>query len=305
METIFYKILYRGEKVVYVGVTLRTLYERFKEHLRTKELNTKNHAIIEFDRIKHPEINSLEVFYEERKKVAELEQKYIKEELEKGSKLLNLSKGGEWGTQILSRLKKEEFLKEFGSYEGYQEYKKKKDIIKRWIHNWIYSRSINKAKVWIQSCWICSKSKNKTKAWISYWIFNRSKNKAKSWISYWISNRSINKAKVWISYWISNRSINKAKVWIKSWIHNKSKNKTKVWISYWICHRSINKTKAWISCWIHNKSKSKTKVWIQSCWIHNKSKNKTKSWLQNWTKNKSASKTKVWIRSWIHNRRQK
>ena len=96
--------------------------------------------------------------------------------MNRGSKLLNISEGGEWGNQILSKLKKEEFLREFGSYEGYKEYKKKKDKIKIWINNWIYHKSNNKAKSWINN-WVSNRSSNKAKVWINNWIRYR-KNKA-------------------------------------------------------------------------------------------------------------------------------
>ena len=198
METIFYKILYKGEKVVYVGITTRTIDKRFKEHLKFKGLNPDNYIIVEFGRSQHPEINSLETFYKERKKVAELERKYIKKELNRGSKLLNISEGGEWGNQVLSKLKKEEFLREFGSYEGYKGYKKKKDKTKVWIHHWIHDRSKNKTKAWIKN-WIHHKSDNKTKVWIKNWIHHKSDNKTKVWLRNWIQNKSDNKTKVWIN----------------------------------------------------------------------------------------------------------
>ena len=120
MKTRFYKILYKNQDVVYVGVTLRPITERFRQHVLSKRLN-KNYSVIEFDCIEHPEFTTLEIFYEERRKVAELEQKYIREELEKGSSLLNISKGGEWGSSILEKLRKEEFCKKFGSYDNYKE----------------------------------------------------------------------------------------------------------------------------------------------------------------------------------------
>ena len=39
MITLFYKILYKKECVVYVGVTTRSLVQRFTEHVKKKELN--------------------------------------------------------------------------------------------------------------------------------------------------------------------------------------------------------------------------------------------------------------------------
>ena len=81
MRTVLYKILYKDKDVVYVGVTLRSDIKRFREHVFYKGLN-ENYSVVEFDHIEHPEFTTLEVFYEERKKVVELEQKYIKEELD-------------------------------------------------------------------------------------------------------------------------------------------------------------------------------------------------------------------------------
>ena len=91
-RTLFYKILNKVGEVVYVGVTLRTLQQRFNEHLQSKKaLNNKDYSIVEFDRIEHPLFASSEVFYQERKKVVLLERKYIQEEKDKGAHLLNLS----------------------------------------------------------------------------------------------------------------------------------------------------------------------------------------------------------------------
>ena len=188
MKTRFYKILYKNKDVVYVGVTLRPITERFKEHLTSKNLN-ENYSVIEFDCIEHPEFTTLEVFYEEHRKVAELERKYIREELDKGSKLLNISKGGEWGCAVLEKLKKEEFRKKFGSYDNYEEYSKKAMAVKKWLSDWIRHRSESKVKAWL-SDWIKCRSENQVKAWLCHWISDRSKNQVKAWLCHWISDRS-------------------------------------------------------------------------------------------------------------------
>ena len=59
-------------------------------------------------------------------------------------------------------MKKEEFLKEFGSYDGYKEYKKKKDKVKVWINDWIRVRNLNETNKWIKN-WIKCKTENKVK----------------------------------------------------------------------------------------------------------------------------------------------
>ena len=158
MKTRFYKILYKNKDVVYVGVTTRAITERFREHSISKGLN-ENYSVVEFDCVEHPKFSTLDVYYAERRKIVELEQRYIREELEKGSRLLNISAGGEWGCAILEKLKKEEFCKKFGSYDNYKEYKERVDKCKGWIRGWIHSKSTNKFKIWMRS-WVYRKSTN-------------------------------------------------------------------------------------------------------------------------------------------------
>ena len=157
MKTIFYHIL-KDNEIVYVGVTTQTIQKRLLQHKNSKHLDN-SYTIKEICRIVHPKIDSLEVYYQERIKVAELERKLIQEEKDKGSNLLNISVGGEWGNQICEKLKKEYFLKRFGSYDGYEQYKKRIKNIKEFLWNWIKNRTLNK-----------------TKRWITNWIYNRSKN---------------------------------------------------------------------------------------------------------------------------------
>ena len=268
MKTRFYKILYKNQDVVYVGVTLRPVMERFKEHLISKKLN-ENYSVIEFDCIEHPEFATLEIFYAERRRVAELEQKYIKEELKKGSKLLNISKGGEWGSSILEKLRKEEFYKKFGSYDEYDERKKKVESIKNWLSNWVLNRSKGKVKTWVRS-----------------WIFNRSRDRVKEWIGNWVARRKENKVKRWVRSWVSVRHDNAVKVWIKSWIQNRSKKDVKGWIRSWVKTRSRNSLKRWLKSWIHNRSKNKVKSWIRD-WVKCRSENQVKVWLRSWVKRRS------------------
>ena len=237
MKTRFYKILDKDKNIVYIGVTLRPITERFKEHLISKGLN-ENYSVIEFDCIEHPEFSTLEVFYGERKKVAELEQKYIKEELEKGSELLNVSEGGEWGGFILEKLNKEEFLKRFGSYDGYEEYKKKVDRVRAWLRSWVHCRSRSKVKVWVR-----------------HWVECRSKTKVEKWLRQWIRARSVKKhpAKEWVEDWVNSRSQHGVKRWLRNWVHNRSRSTIKQWLRNWVCNRSYSKVKRWLQNWIVNR----------------------------------------------------
>ena len=270
MKTIFYKILYKGKSVIYVGVTTRELIQRFNEHLKQKKLTSKDYSIVKFYEIKHPEINSLEIFYREREKVAKLECNYIKEELKKGSNLLNLSEGGEWGSQILNKLREREFFKKFGSYEGYQEYRKKKDKIKRWASHWIEH-----------------KSKNRTKVWLQCWIYSRHKDKIKTWIQSWMYSKSIKKVKKWLKSWTVNTK--GTKVWVHHWIYGKSKKKIKTWLRNWLLHRTERNSKVWLSNWIYGKSKKKIKTWLRN-WINHRSESKVKTWLRNWINHRENRK---------------
>lgn len=237
MKTVFYKILYRNKDVVYVGVTTRKVIQRFKEHLKFKGLNLDDYSVIEFDSITHPEINSLKIFYEERRKVYELEKKYINEELMRGSNLLNFSEGGEWGSHILNKLKEEEFLREFGSYSNYVNYKKSKKKFRNWFYDWIQCRSNPVIKAWIVN-WIHNKGMDKFKRWLQSWIYRRSMGETEKWLRTWVHCRSMNNVKVWLRSWIKSKNTDKTKKWLQSWVYCRSMNKTKRWIKDWIkCRR--------------------------------------------------------------------
>ena len=230
MKTRFYKILYKHQQVVYVGVTTRTVAQRFREHIKSKHLNPEIYSAIQFDEIEHPNITSMEEYYNEYHKVKALEQKYIKEELEKGSPLLNISVGGEWGSKILSDILKEQFFETYGSYDGYKKWVKreldKRFKFKKWLTNWILNTTQPKTKVWLRH-WIHHKSENVTKVWLRSWIRSKTKNKTKSWIQHWISHRKENKTKTWIQHWIFHKTENKTKTWLNNWIYNTLNNKNK------------------------------------------------------------------------------
>ena len=284
MKTRFYKILYKNKDVVYVGVTTKEITERFNQHIGAKGL-TDNYSVIEFDCVEHPEFTTLETFYAERRKIVELEQKYIKEELEKGSKLLNISKGGEWGCTILEKLRKEEFIRKFGSYDKYKEYKKKIGAIRTWIGNWV-----------------TNKGSNKVKRWMTEWVYNRGRNEVKSWVRDWVTVRSRNKVKVWLRSWASSRSESRSKRWVKSWVYNRSKSQTKAWVRIWVLNRSSNAVKTWVKNWVYNRSKNEIKVWVRS-WVKCRSENKIKVWVRSWVHVKSRNPIKLWLRHWVEHRK--
>ena len=222
MDTIFYKILNKDGEVVYIGVTTRTIKKRFGEHLKSKWLDPKLYSIIEFDRVHHPEISSLEIFYEERRKVAYLERKYIKEAQESGANLLNLSEGGEWGASIVHRLQKENFLRMYGSYDGFRKYIRRHKILQVWIRSWVHHRTSNPAK-----------------GWCCNWVHNRISNPVKGWCCNWVHHKTFNPVKGWCGHWVRNRTSNPVKVWCKNWIHHRTSNPVKVWCRSWVQQRKI------------------------------------------------------------------
>lgn len=251
MITYFYKILYKNKDVVYVGVTTTTVQHRFQQHIKSKGLNPDVYSVIEFDRLEHGNISSIEDYNREKKKVVELERKYIAEERAKGSNLLNISVGGEWGANILYKLRKEGFIERFGSYNGFKEYKVRIDKSHYWLKSWIYQKSKNKSKEWLR-VWVRTKLKNKSKEWLRSWINQKTYNKSKKWLGNWIKHKTYNKSKKWLITWICDKLKNKSKVWLRSWIRQKTYNKSKVWLKSWINNRSTNKSKEWLRHWINN-----------------------------------------------------
>ena len=260
MDTIFYKILNKDGEVVYIGVTTRTIKKRFEEHLKSKRLDPKLYSIVEFDRVHHPEISSLEIFYEERRKVAYLERKYIKEAQESGANLLNLSEGGEWGASIVHRLQKENFLRMYGSYDGFRKYIRRRQILQVWVGSWIRNRTRNPAKVWVRS-WVYNRASSPAKVWIKSWILSRTFNPVKGWCGHWVTNMTASPIKVWVRSWVYSRASSPAKVWIKSWIRSRTRNTAKFWCKNWVCHRTSNSTKVWIKQWVQHRTSNPVKVW--------------------------------------------
>lgn len=204
MITRFYKILYKDSETVYVGVTTQTLKQRFLQHIRTKELNPDVYSIIEFDSITHPIIDSLEKYYEERVKVATLEQKYIKEELDKGFKLLNISDGGEWNTHIYNKLLKENFLQKYGSYDKYEEYIKHIRQLKGLLHHWIRKYTDNKTKQLLRSM-VTVRSTAQSKFLLQRWVSKYRTNTTLTIIRRWIQKYVRNKMDIHLRNWIMCR----------------------------------------------------------------------------------------------------
>lgn len=203
--TRFYKILYKGKDVVYVGVTLREINERFREHIFSKSLNLVDYSIIEFDRIEHPLIDSIHIYYEERKKVVELEKRYIQEEKDKGSVLLNLGPGGEgWGSSIIEKLRKDDFFIKHGSWEGYKEYSRKIRRCYQWVNHWAVHRCSNKCSPWLGS-WVLKETKSKCGTWLYSWVAVKTRNRYYEWLGAWVHQKTENRCKYWLAHWVDHR----------------------------------------------------------------------------------------------------
>lgn len=255
MITKFYKILDENNNTVYVGVTTRAINIRFKEHIISKGLNINKYSIIEFYRIEHPIFSSIEIYYNEKKKIVELERNFIKEEKFKGFHLLNLSSGGEWGSSILNKLRKLDFLAKYGSYDGYKDYIKKKMKIYRWLYHWYSHKSESKVKVWIRS-WLLGRTLSKTKRWLQHWMYSKNHSKTKRWLQHWVHHRkSSSKIKGYLHKWIHKYSQNKVKKWLQHWVHHRSTPKINRWLQHWVDSRKMNKTKAWLKNWRVNKTR--------------------------------------------------
>lgn len=174
MKTSFYKILYKNDETVYVGLTTRTIDKRFREHILAKGLNPKLYSIHLIDVIEHNEIKSLDDFYREQIKATRREQELIKKAKDNGCHLLNLSNGGEsWNTFLQTKLEKESFIKKYGSLDGYIEYQNKIRKIKTLLHHWVDHHTNNKAKLLLQN-WINGHTRNKTKKLLQNWIHHHS-----------------------------------------------------------------------------------------------------------------------------------
>lgn len=251
MKTLFYILLYKNTQVIYAGVTTRSLNQRFNEHIKQKRLNKKDYSIKKIDEIIHPNILNFNDYIKEKEKVTKLETHYIKEYGKKFN-LLNISKGGEWGSYIYNLLSKENFLKNYGSLDGYKEYILRKNKLKCWLNNWISHRSLSIIEEWLTN-WHLNKNRNKTKQWLMNWYYSKTSNYTKNWLFHWISHKSMNKTKIWLNKWC--RKENSFKVWLQDWIYVKNRSDVKAWLSNWISNRTERKIKRWLKNWIKYKGR--------------------------------------------------
>ena len=248
--TRFYVILNCLRIPKYIGLTTRTLKQRFREHIKQKHL--VDCTIEEIAYIEHENIDSLEKFIEERHKAGELEKRLIKKYKNAGYDLMNLSDGGEWGSQIYHRIMKEDFFKKYGTYEGFQEeYNNQKEIF-NWFQNWVKDKSVNPVERWFYH-WVIHKSEDPVKRWFQNWVKDKSEDPVKLWFRHWIKGKSEDPVKIWFISWNQYKSGNPVKIWFKHWAQNKSGNPVKLWFNNWVYHKSEEPVKLWFNNWVYNK----------------------------------------------------
>ena len=172
MITHFYKILNKDKLPIYIGLTTRSINSRFIEHICHKSLNKEEYYVEEIDKIIHPKIDNIKIFYDEYEKVKEKEKFYIKLY---GSKynLLNISAGGEWNTRKIKAILKKEFFNTYGNCDNFDILYKNRQIYIKYINHWIYHKCGSKYKKYLFQ-WINSKSKNTYKEYIKHWIEHKS-----------------------------------------------------------------------------------------------------------------------------------
>ena len=209
-------------RVVYTGVTTRSINQRFGEHIWSKDLDRKKYSIKEINIIEHPKITTLTELIQERQKVFKLENYYIKK-YSQNNTLLNLSNGGEWGSYLYKVISKQDFLNKYGSLDGFKQYLQNRRKFKAWLNHWTDNSRRNKFRLWLMN-----------------WIDTVTMCPAKYWIRKWIWQATTHPTKIWFRHWIDTATKNPAKLWLHNWITHSSELKVKRWMKSWILHRSIN-----------------------------------------------------------------
>ena len=131
LTTLFYIIESPFYVEKYIGLTTRSLQQRFNEHKKSKEWIVDNSfSIKEIDRIEHDNIYNLEDYLRERNRASNKEiiliAKYSME-----YDLQNISVGGEWGSRILWQIKQGKWVTKYGSIGGFIEYKQRESKISK------------------------------------------------------------------------------------------------------------------------------------------------------------------------------
>lgn len=274
MITRFYKIYNKEDKVVYVGITTRSVNQRFKEHVFYKKLNKSEYYCKEFYKLNHGNIKNLTDYFRERKKVVKLERKFIKDEKNNGNTLLNISSGGEWLTDLLRKLQETEFFNKYGKDGDFEKYLFCKKQYRIWLNDWIRNKIIY--KIWLSN-WINHRIIHNYKKWLSNWISNVSVNKYYKMLNHWIGHKKTNNYKRLLNNWIKSKEKN-YKTLLNKWIDRSLKNKYREWLRNFIVNKSMNRYERLLYNFIFTKEKSKYKGWINH-WISHRIENRYKKLL--------------------------
>jgi hypothetical protein len=174
LTTLFYIIESPNHLEKYIGLTTRTLQQRFNEHKKSKEWIIDNSfSIKEIDRIEHDNIYNLVDYLRERDNAANREIVLIAS-YSKDNYLQNISEGGEWGSRILWQIKQEKWVSKYGSIQGFIEYKHRESKIKRWLSDWVTTKKRPQLKKWLNN-WSANRKTPQLKTWLSSWVNHRKK----------------------------------------------------------------------------------------------------------------------------------
>jgi predicted GIY-YIG superfamily endonuclease len=212
LTTLFYLIEspYYTEK--YIGLTTRTLQQRFNEHKKSKDWIIDNtFSIREIDRIEHNNIHNLEDFLREKNRAANKEKNLISTYSREWN-LQNISIGGEWGMAILWQIKQEKWITKYGSIEGFREYKQRENNVKKWLSHWVSTR---KTPI--------------LKTWLNHWVSHRKTPQLKTWLNDWVAKRKTPILKTWLRDWVTNRKTPQLKTWLRDWVTTRKRPQLKTW----------------------------------------------------------------------------
>jgi len=236
LTTLFYLIESPDYTEKYIGLTTRTLQQRFNEHKKSKDWIIDNtFSIREIDRIEHNNIHNLEDFLREKDRATNKEKNLIST-YSSECNLQNISTGGEWGMAILWQIKQEKWITKYGSIEGFREYKQRENNVKIWLRDWVATKKRPQLKTWLSN-WIANKKIPILKTWLSSWVATRKKPILKTWLSTWVSTRKTPQLKRWLRDWGSTRKKPQLKTWLRHWVSTRKTPILKTWLSSWVTHR--------------------------------------------------------------------
>ncbi len=301
LTTLFYLIESPNHSEKYIGLTTRTLKQRFNEHKKSKDWIIDNtFSIKEIDRIEHNNIYNLDDYLSEKNIASKTEINLISV-YSKQCNLKNISNGGEWGLKILWQIKQKKWVDKYGNVEGFIKYKQKENKLKTWLNNWINHRKTPILKVWLRN-WINHRNTPVLKTYLRNWINSKKTPQLKTWLIDWVKHRKTPILKVWLRSWAITRKTPKLKTWLRNWIFHRKTPKLQVWLNHWIGNKKTPILKTWLINWVIIRKSHKLKIFLRH-WISGKKTPILKTWLKHWIFHRKTSKLKTWLRNWINHRK--